>query len=263
MKRIPKEIIKEYDELEYILKNNPYLVQHQINLADFLLDNELFKLALPHYEEIVAHEPTDSSYVKLAVCYLKEKNTNAAFECFSKCAYDDNTLELIHECFKQTFNTNDENALVHYYLEHIEELLKAKLYEDALHAIQYIQNYKISDYFLYSMGKLCFDYEIYDIATICLTKSIMLIPLDITYYLRAKGYKAQEEYKLALNDVETLLIENQDDLDYILLRGQLYLSLSEFEKACIDFKTVLKLDENNKEAKEKLKELKNKTTTIK
>lgn len=243
MKNIPDNIKDEYEELKKQQELNNDEIQFHIDVADFLLDNELYKNAIEEYKIIIETKDYTSLYVKLAYCYLKLNDNNQALECFSKCKTDDQTLDMICECFSSTYTDNNESTLIMKYVEHINMLLESKQYDIVYEVIAKLAKYKLNDYSFYILGKTCYNHEFYEVAIPCFTKSLELIELETTLYLRALSYNAAEDYRKAVNDARILVDKNPDDLDYLYLLGRIYHSLLEYEQAYYIFEKILAEDE--------------------
>lgn len=247
MKKIPDNLIKEYESLKRKREIDIENLQRTIDIADFYLDNEMYEYAIDEYLNASLEKEKDSIYFKLGYCYTKLKKYSAAFECYAKCKTNEETLGYIHECFVNPYNKKSENGIANRYNEIIKDYISKGKHVEIVESLNIIEKYKLNDYTYYQIGKTLYDNELYEISIRCFTKSIELLDLDITRFLRAKAYAKLNNTDDALNDLNKLIKENKDDLDYIYLKANILLTRLEYQNAMNEFKKIIKIDETFKE----------------
>lgn len=247
MKKIPDELLNEFKNLKEKYEQDKDNVQNNIEIADFYLDNDLYLDAINEYLDILMVHDKTSLYIKLAYCYLKINNHDAALECFAKCKYDGDTLDLINDCFINTYNKNSEIYLIERYILHIEEKFNSYQISEVFDILNYLLELPLNDYSLYIIGKTCFNYNQYEEAIKFFTNCLDKFKVDIVLYYRSQAYLHTKQSKMALKDINELLINYPNDLDYIYLKGQIFLSYLEYEQAYEEFKKIINDDETFKE----------------
>ncbi|PWJ59045.1 tetratricopeptide repeat protein [Dyadobacter jejuensis] len=73
------------------------------------------------------------------------------------------------------------------------------------------------------------------------------INLESNYFKRARIYYDQEDYKLALEDIDKAINENENQSDYYLLRGKVYLEMGSLAKAQADAERAEALQQSSPE----------------
>ncbi|KAK3587971.1 hypothetical protein CHS0354_014488 [Potamilus streckersoni] len=104
-------------------------------------------------------------------------------------------------------------------------------------------------------GNEAFRANDYEEAVQYYSRSISLMPTIATYNNRALAYLKMEDWSNTLEDCNTVLKLEPDNIKALLRRGSAYKGNKDFDKARNDLRKVLKLEPNNKNAKELLKEL--------
>lgn len=247
MKKIPFAIEKEYKNLVKQIKDCNSNLDLLINLADFYLDNELFEYAINEYLNVSLERQTDSIYIKLAYCYIKTNRNTEAIECFSRCRIDNDSLEVIYQCFLSTYDTTTQISIIRKILSHLESYLVDSNYNKIIELVDFVDKFELNDYSCFLIGQILFKYNWYQLSLNFLTRSIKQIEVPISYYLRAQVYKELNETSNALSDIDTLLQEDAEDLDYLYLKGQIYFSNCNYQQAYETFQKISNIDETYKE----------------
>ncbi|KAK6165356.1 hypothetical protein SNE40_022298 [Patella caerulea] len=103
-------------------------------------------------------------------------------------------------------------------------------------------------------GNEAFKCNDYEEALLYYTRSLSLVQTANLYNNRALAYLKLEKWKEAVKDCDEVLDEEPDNIKALLRRSTAYLGLKDVESAERDLNDILSLDENNKRAKEMLKE---------
>lgn len=73
---------------------------------------------------------------------------------------------------------------------------------------------------------------------------------------KIKGYIEKQEYTIALEELNQLLLKDSDNVDWLTFRGDIYNIKQEYGKALNDYNRVLKLESDNKIIRSKIEIIK-------
>lgn len=246
MREIPGNLRKEYDILKKEYEIDSTNKQKIINIADFFLDNKMYEYAIDEYLSTSLEQ--DSIYFKLGFCYIKTNKYNEAFECYCRCKTNDCMIGFIHDCFINMYNENSQIELAHIYNEIIKHYISKNKDSEIIKTLDEIEKYKLNDYTYFQLGQTLYKNNLYKLSIRCFTKSIELLDLDITRFFRSKAYTQLNDNDNALNDINKLLEENEEDLDYIYLKGKILLSKLEYKNSLNEFNKINVINDTFKDS---------------
>ena len=73
---------------------------------------------------------------------------------------------------------------------------------------------------------------------------------------KIKGNIKNQEYTIALEDLNELLLSDSDNIDWLTFRGDIYNLKQEYGKALNDYNRVLKIESDNKIVRSKIEIIK-------
>lgn len=247
MRKIPEDLIEEYEALMKVHLKDKSNLQNHIEIADFFLDSGLFRYAIDEYLDVLLlNQTTDvdtkinnNIYLKLGVAYINIKKHHAAVECFAKCDTDENTLSVVYSFFKSTYHPINEAVLIDQFIESVDIMLYYDNYEMISKAVLDLLTTDINDFSIFVIGKKMFNQGLYELAIRCFQRALELNDLIITRYFKAKAHFNEKEYRTGVEDVKKLIALEPDDIDFLFLRGQFNYFLYEYEESYEDFTRIL------------------------
>lgn len=254
MKKIPNELLKEYEKIKNIYNKDKENLSKHLDVADFLLDNEQFELAIDEYLDVLllnqnndlTSNQINDLYIRLGICYIKTKEHQAALECFAKCNHDEETLSTLHESFRNNYRNDCQASLMEFFCENMDMMYKNTATNNQVieECINNIITSEVNDFTLFTIGKMCFNNADYSKAVECFTLALEKNELSITRYFRALANRNNNKLMDSLADVKILLNEDPEDLDYLFLKAQLDYFLLEYEEAYEQFINIQNTNHN-------------------
>jgi tetratricopeptide (TPR) repeat protein len=219
-----------------LINKNEDDLEAKIFLARALVLNNQMTEAKSLYQSLKSKDPRNVDVlIGEGFLFAKEKNNDAAMANFKKA------LELD----KNNGDASKGISLIKERIEGERRLVRIKT-----------KNKKVLS-LLKNVNRLI-KKENYKIAEKILADAFVKYPnnTDIAFDL-TKVKLFQKKYKKSLQLVNKLIADNPQDLDYLYLRGKIYVATNRLGKAELDFRSVLAKDTENKDAGDGILQIKN------